>query len=77
MLIEYSIYIFNRDGLVHYEARVARCQSVVSSSPIKGYCCFLEPETLHSLLSTGCGFQERTRAQVILNKNASFTTELN
>ena len=30
------------------------------STPIKGSCCFLEQETLPSLLSTG-GFQERIR----------------
>jgi len=28
-------------------------QSVMSSNPIKGSCCFLEPETLPSLLGTG------------------------
>ena len=35
--------------------------SVMSSSPIKGPRCFLEQETLLSLLSTGW-FQERIRA---------------
>ena len=33
--------------------RLTLNQSVVSSSPIKHFYCFLEPATLHNFLSTG------------------------
>jgi len=42
-------------------AVIGGCLSGVSYSPIKGSRCFLEQETLPSMLSTGC-FQESIRA---------------
>ena len=59
-----------RGGVAHWVARLTRDRwnlSVVSSSPIKGPHCFLEQETLLSLLSTGW-FQERIRVCLFHNQ---------
>ena len=47
--------------MAHWVAHQTRNVEVVSYSPIKGPCCFLEQETLPLLLSTGW-FQEQIRA---------------
>jgi len=51
----------NLELLCQYLWVIGWCLSVVSSSPIKGSCCFLETETLPSLFSTGW-LQKRIRA---------------
>ena len=57
----------SRDNIGQWLARdnigqwFVECMSVVSLNPIKGSCCFIEQETLSSLLSTGW-FQEQNRA---------------
>ena len=48
-------------GAAQWVARLTRNVKVVGLSPIKGPSCFLEQETLPSLLSTGW-FQERIQA---------------
>ena len=48
-------------GVAQWLARLTRNVEVVSSSPIKGPCCFLEQETLPLLLGT-FWFQARIRA---------------
>ena len=59
------IYIIQQElamgDVAQWFARLTRNEEVVGSSPIKDHRCFLEQETLPSLLSTGW-FQQRIRA---------------
>ena len=50
-----------RDGLTQLLKRLAHNRTVLSLSPMKGPRCFLEQETLPSLLSTSL-FQEQIEA---------------
>ena len=52
-------------GQFNFIKRVHRNQSVLSSNPIKGSHCFIEQESLPSLLSTGW-FHEQIRAYLII-----------
>ena len=55
LILEWNI----KGSMAQWVARLTRntWMPVVSSSPIKGPCCFLEQETLPSFRSIGC-FQE-------------------